>query len=67
MNENAYRTLLDPPIVAAVIPLFRITGLCHAGQHRFCQGRVYQGHDGIRSVYLPCDCTCHTEPEAKAA
>lgn len=44
--------------------LFNITGLCGYGQHGFCQNRVYQGHDGERSVYAPCDCDCHEEAKA---
>lgn len=50
--------------VLAVLPLFRITGLCGEGRHGFCQNRVYVGHDGEKSVYVPCDCDCHEEAKA---
>lgn len=46
--------------------IFTITGLCASDGHRFCQNRVYQGHDGEKSVYAACDCECHTA-EAQAA
>lgn len=45
--------------------LFHLTGLCSMSSgHEFCQGRVYTGHDGERSVYVPCECGCHEEAKA---